>query len=117
VRKLTERMMEVTSLRQALHRLLRAWGVNGRVRENQAVACWDEIVGPLLAEHTQALRVEDGKIFIRVSSSSWKTELLFVKREIIERLNQAVGSNVITDVIFVGSGKRSGSSPKAKAID
>ena len=103
----------MTSLGQTLHRLLRSWGVDGKVRENQALALWDQVVGPRIAENTEALGVEDGKLFIRVLSSSWKTELIFVKSEMIQRLNRAVGRKAIKDIVFVSGTGREGSSPKA----
>lgn len=95
---------------QALHSLLRSWGVDGKIRENQAVALWSQVVGPRIAEKTEALGVEDGKMFVRVLSSSWKTELIFVKSEMIQRLNRAVGRKAIKDIVFVsgaGIGGRS----------
>lgn len=110
-----DRKKGVISLGQALHSLLRSWGVDGKVRERQTVALWSQTVGPRIAEKTEALGVEDGKIFVRVHSSSWKTELVFVKPEIIDRLNRAVGRKVIKDIVFVGS--RGGSGPSAKALD
>jgi predicted nucleic acid-binding Zn ribbon protein len=101
-----KRKGRVISLSQALHGLLRSWGVDGKIREHQAVDFWGQIVGPRIAEETESLRVEDGKIFVRVRSSSWKTELVFMKPEIIQRLNRAVGRRVIEDIVFVGSGER-----------
>ncbi len=47
------------------------------------------------------LRVEDGKVFVQVHSSSWRTELVFMKPDIVRRLNQKVGRRVIQDIIFV----------------
>ena len=41
-------------------------------------------------------------MFVQVSSSSWKTELVFMKAEIVKRLNRAVGRKVIKDIVFVG---------------
>jgi predicted nucleic acid-binding Zn ribbon protein len=98
-----KRKGELTPLHQALHSLLRSWGIDGKIRERQTVDFWSQIVGSRIAEETESLRVENGKIFVRVRSSSWKTELVFMKPDIIKRLNQAVGSNVIKDIIFVGS--------------
>jgi predicted nucleic acid-binding Zn ribbon protein len=95
---------KVKTLGEALYQLLSSWGVDGKVREQRAVCCWEQIVGPRIAAHTEALRVENGRVYIRARSSSWKTELVFMKGDIIDRLNQAVGKRVITDIIFVGSG-------------
>lgn len=111
----SQRKGRITSLGQILHRLLRNWGVDGKIRERQAVELWSKVVGPPIAEKTEALRVEDGKVFVLVRSSSWKTELVFVKPEIIDRLNRAVGRKVIKDIVFVGS--RGGLGFSAKAED
>jgi predicted nucleic acid-binding Zn ribbon protein len=108
---------KVTSLGRALHRLLRSWGIDGKVRENQAAMSWGKAVGPRIAEQTEALGVEDGKVFVRVRSSSWKTELVFMKPKIIDRLNQAVGKEVIKDIVFVGNGARGRSFPETKTSD
>jgi len=97
-----KRQGRVTSLSKALHGMLRSWGVDGKIRENQAVAFWSQIVGPRIAEVTENLGIEDGRMFVKVRSSSWKNELVFMKAEIIQRLNQAVGRKVIKDIVFVG---------------
>ena len=97
-----KRQGKVTSLSKALHGMLRSWGVDGKIRESQAVAFWSQIVGPRIAEVTESLRVEDGRMFVQVQSSSWKNELVFMKTEIIQRLNKAVGRKVIKDIVFVG---------------
>jgi len=97
-----KRKGRVTSLSKALHGLLRSWGVDGKIRESQTVAFWSQIVGPRIAEVTENLGIEDGRMFVKVRSSSWKNELVFMKAEIIQRLNQAVGRKVIKDIVFVG---------------
>ena len=89
----------VSSLGDVLHQLLRRWGVDGKVREQRAVSHWSQIVGPRIAAHTRAVRVQDGKVFIAVQSSAWKTELVFLKRDIIARLNRDAGRKVIDDIL------------------
>jgi predicted nucleic acid-binding Zn ribbon protein len=116
-RRASQERGKVTSLGRALQKLLRSWGIESRVRENQAAMCWSEAVGPRIAEQTEALGVEDGKVFVRVRSSSWKTELVFMKPKIIDRLNQAVGKEVIKDIVFVGNGGRGRSFPETKTAD
>jgi predicted nucleic acid-binding Zn ribbon protein len=92
----------ISSLGDVLHKLLSSWGIDGKLREQRAVSNWSQIVGPRIAAHTRALRVQDGKVFIAVQSSSWKTELVFLKRDIIARLNRDAGRRVIDDILFVG---------------
>ncbi|MBF0152847.1 MAG: DUF721 domain-containing protein [Magnetococcales bacterium] len=47
---------------------------------------WVEVVGPLLARHTEPLRLSDGTLTIRVDSPAWKSELEFIKPDLLERL-------------------------------
>jgi predicted nucleic acid-binding Zn ribbon protein len=107
----------VSSLADVLHDLLRNWGVDNKIREQQAVSGWGEIVGTRIAMHTKALRVEDGKVFIQTQSSSWKTELMFMKKDIIDRLNRTVGKGVIHDIVFVAGGNGFVSNSREHGID
>jgi predicted nucleic acid-binding Zn ribbon protein len=91
-------------LGRALQSLLRRWGIDGKVRERQAASLWNQVVGQRIAGRTEVLRVEDGKIFVLVNSSSWRTELVFMKPKIVQRLNQAVGRRVIEDIVFLSGG-------------
>jgi len=104
---MAQRRKKTESLGEVLRRLLSTWGVDGRIREQGAVCRWEQIVGPRIAAHTEAVRVADGKVYIRAASSAWKTELVFMKADIIDRLNGAVGKRVITDIVFVGGTGRS----------
>ena len=108
---MAQRRKKTESLGEVLRRLLGSWGVDGKVREQGAVHRWSQVVGPRIAAHTEAIRVADGKVYVRTTSSAWKTELVFIKAEIIDRLNQSVGKQVIRDIIFVGGG----SGPAASA--
>jgi predicted nucleic acid-binding Zn ribbon protein len=104
------------SLGEVLRRLLSSWGVDGKIREQGAVCRWEQIVGPRIAAHTEAVRVEDGKVYVRAASSAWKTELVFMKSDIIDRLNRAVGKRVITDIVFVGGGSGSATTVRRQRL-
>lgn len=79
-----------------------------RLREHDVWNVWAEVVGPLLASKADPLRIEDGKLFIRVSNSTWMQELQFLKDELRTRLNHRLGGNVVRDIFLVlGARKRS----------
>jgi len=79
-----------------------------RLREHDVWNVWAEVVGPLLASKADPLRIEDGKLFIRVSNSTWMQELQFLKDELRTRLNHRLGRNVVRDIFLVlGARKRS----------
>ncbi len=61
-----------------------------RLEEALAVDAWEKTVGSQIAKHARALKVEDGILWIEVDHSVWRTELHHRKRQILEKLNEAV---------------------------
>ena len=53
-----------------------------RLREHGVFTVWAEVVGDLLASKTEPVRIEEGKLFVRVANSTWMQELQFLKDEI-----------------------------------
>ena len=55
---------------------------------------WDQVVGPVIAQHSQVIGLRDGVMTIRADSAAWATQLTYLipqlERTIKERL-QGVG--------------------------
>ena len=56
-------------------------------------------MGQTIARYTDKLEIRDGTLFIHTSVAPLKTELVFQKSLIIERVNESVGEKLIRDVI------------------
>ena len=72
-----------------------------RLQQYSVFPFWAEVVGPDLARRTEPLRIEEGKLFIRVDGSAWMQELQFLKDEIRERLNARAGANLVREIFLV----------------
>jgi hypothetical protein len=72
-----------------------------RLREHAVWNVWAEVVGDLLAAKAEPARIEDGKLFVRVASSTWMQELQFLKEEIRSRLNHRLGAPIVRDIFLV----------------
>ena len=104
------------SRRVASHRIARAGSVlselvdrlpfRERLREHAVWNVWAEVVGPLLASKSEPIRIEEGKLFVRVANSAWMQELQFLKDDIRSRLNHRLGASVVRGLYLVlGAGK------------
>lgn len=80
--------------------VLTEMGLNKKLIQWKAVDIWPEIVGEQIARVTVAERIEHGKLIVRVATAVWRNELLFLKRDIIAKLNAALGDNVVKEIIF-----------------
>lgn len=65
---------------------------------------WDEAVGHAIAENTRAAAFKGDLLIVHVSSSTWIHHLHFLKRDLIEKINRALGKKLVGDIKFkVGS--------------
>jgi len=89
------------SLKIAIDLMLKKFGIDNAVSQNKALNIWNDIVGKTVAKNTEPDRVEHGVIIVKVSSPTWRQELYFQKKEIIEKINNTIGKNVIRDIRFI----------------
>lgn len=68
------------------------------VRRLRIAQAWAEAVGPEVAARTQPQGFRRGVLLIKSASAAWQNELTFMKGEIIERLNSALGSRTVHDL-------------------
>ena len=62
---------------------------------------WDTIVGHQIAQVSRAERFSHGTLWVAVASPIVSQELSFLKGQYIERLNSAIGKDIIQQIRFV----------------
>ena len=90
-----------------------------RLVEAEALSRWDTAVGPAIAKHSRAVRIQDAVIWVEVDNPIWKSELHHRKRQILDILNKPKSGAIaplensgkpeqaIVDIFFVDArGKR-----------
>ena len=70
------------------------------LRVVQIEIVWEEIMGKTIAKYTDKIQVINNKLFITTTVAPLKNELLYQKNQIINRINEAMGEKVITDVVI-----------------
>jgi predicted nucleic acid-binding Zn ribbon protein len=69
--------------------------------ETSLIAAWPELMGTAISNRTKQLYINDKKLFLRVESSVIKNELLMMQTQIIKRLNEKAGHEVIVSIVFL----------------
>jgi len=93
--------MQFQLLNDVLNDLIKNLGIEKQITENKAIIYWPIIAGPKIAKNTSAERIKDGILFIKVKSDVWRNELLFYKKDLIEKLNTKLGKRIVLDIILV----------------
>ena len=80
---------------------LRSLGIEEKVKEHQAINEWSRIVGENISKVTKAQNVVNGILFVKVKNSSWRNELIYMRREILIKIDKTVGRGIIKEVRFI----------------
>ena len=64
----------------------------------QIAAIWKEIVGKLIARHTKRIELKESKLIMEINSPTVKNELLMLRSEIIARLNEKIGKELVKEI-------------------
>jgi hypothetical protein len=88
------------SLAEALQQFLRQSRMKGNIQAFQITDVWEELMGKTIARYTDSIQIINHTLFISTSVAPLKNELLYQKEKIIQRVNDALGDNVIKDVVI-----------------
>ena len=91
--------MSIT-LGKALEKMVKKLGVEKAVQQGQALVAWNEIVGRKISIHTTPEKVSYGKLYIKVDSPVWRSELSFRKEEILDSINRELKDAKIKEIIL-----------------
>jgi predicted nucleic acid-binding Zn ribbon protein len=69
-------------------------------REWDVIRRWPGLVGEKLASVTECSRVDNGVLYVRVASSSWRQEVSYVKQHILESIRNETPCTTIQDIVF-----------------
>ena len=72
----------------------------GYLDEVKIVKSWPEVVGPFIAQYTRDVAVRNGVLYVRITSDSVRSELSFSKSVLRKNLNDLVGYELLTDIVF-----------------
>jgi predicted nucleic acid-binding Zn ribbon protein len=61
---------------------------------------WDQVVGDAISRNTRPAAFKGKLLLVEVSSSTWMHQLRFLKAEIIEKINDAFGKEMLEEIKF-----------------
>ncbi len=91
---------EARNIGQIINDLLHHENLDVALDEHRASALWPDIVGDGINRYTIRRYVKDGVMTVYLSSAALKSELSLVRASIISRINEALGREIIREIIF-----------------
>jgi hypothetical protein len=97
-RAIPSRPVRLSSL---LEQTLARIGLDRRLDDYRVWQAWDEVVGRTISRNAQPVRLDGTRLVVTVRSSTWLQELSLLQRELIARLNEWMGREVVRELFFV----------------
>ncbi len=90
------------NITEAIVDFLRESGLEQSVLEVQMEEVWPSVMGETVAKLTRSVEVKDGMLIVHVNSAALKAQLFENRFELVRKLNEAVGAQVIRDCRILG---------------
>ena len=91
---------KVETLHDILLQTLREQGLETPLMQKRLVEAWPEVAGPVIARYTLNTYIYNQTLFVRLSNPALRSDLSMMRSELVKKLNDAGGEQVITDIRF-----------------
>ncbi len=88
------------SIGAVIRKLLKNQKLEGRLKELDVLKLSKELLGKNLMKYINDLSVKNGTLIIKVKSAVVRNELSYQKSEIIKKINEQVGNEILKEIIL-----------------
>lgn len=94
------RRSKTITLAEALKDYIKEMKLEGKLNEIGLINSWEEVVGKAISTRTSKVYIKDHVLYVHLSSSVVRNELLMLRQALKEKLNEKAGSEVIKDIVL-----------------
>lgn len=87
-------------MKEAIAQLIKSYRMDDKMLELKLADMWRELMGKMIASKTTGVIYKNRILSIQVNSAPLRNELMMIRSEIMERLNEKLGVNLIDDIQF-----------------
>jgi predicted nucleic acid-binding Zn ribbon protein len=88
------------SLGDALKKFLNQSQLKGSIQALQIEEIWEQIMGKTVARYTDKIQIHGHTLYVNTAVAPLRQELIYQTDKIIQRVNEALGENVIKEVVI-----------------
>lgn len=88
------------SLGDALRKFLNQSQMKGSIQAMQIEEVWEQIMGKTVARYTDKIQIHGHTLYVNTAIAPLRQELVYQKDKILQLVNEALGENVIKEVVI-----------------
>jgi predicted nucleic acid-binding Zn ribbon protein len=91
---------DVKSIKELILKNLRTQGLEMPLQQKRLIDAWPVVMGDMIANYTSNLYIRNQTLWVHLTSPALRADLMMMRQQIVKKMNDAVGSQVIADVQF-----------------
>lgn len=89
---------KVQNVNDIVRQLLRAQGLETPLLQKRIIDAWDVVVGPTISQYTGEKFIKNQTLMVKILNPALRADLGMMRSQLVRKLNDAVGAQVIADV-------------------
>lgn len=89
---------DVLPLDDVLKKLLREEGLEMPLLQKRLVDAWEVVTGNVVSRYTDEKYIRNQTLFVKITNPALRQDLSMMRTQLVKRLNEQVGSFVISDI-------------------
>ena len=89
---------DVLPLDEVLKKLLREEGLELPLLQKRLVDAWEVVTGNVVSRYTAEKYIRNQTLFVKITNPALRQDLSMMRTQLVKRLNEQVGSFVISDI-------------------
>jgi len=95
------RKSQVRKLDSVIKDYLGEINITKKLREVSVVSQWELLMGKMVSSRTEKIYIKNGALYLKLSSPVLKNELMMMRQDIIDRMNESAGEQVISRIVML----------------
>lgn len=94
------RRSKTISIAEAVTDYIKEMNLGEKLSEAGVINSWEETVGKAISSRTTKIYIRDHVLYVHLSSSVVRNELLMLREVLREKLNQKAGTQAIKEIVL-----------------
>ncbi len=87
-------------IENVIREYLKEMNIDQKLKEVGIVSQWEKLMGKTVAVRTSQIYIRNHILYIHVTSSVLKNELLMMRQAIIEKINEEAGERIVEQIVI-----------------
>ena len=87
-------------IENVIREYLKEMNIDQKLKEVGIISQWEKLMGKTVAVRTNQIYIRNHILYIHVTSSVLKNELLMMRQAIIEKINEEAGERIVEQIVI-----------------